>query len=105
MATLIGLEVETLARSGDQTTILCVMALPLDLREARWDYAIVEGRHINSVDGTFRPFAKNTNIEHFASDGEWWDKIGLKDFYNFWQCDLIQRQIFTNNYLHSHAKL
>ena len=97
----IGHEVETLARSGatSQQQFYALWHYLLDHREARWDYAIVEGRHISSVDGTFpRPFAKNTNIENFASDGEWWDNIGHKDFYNFWQCDDsetdISKQLF-----------
>lgn len=86
----LGHDVETLARSGatSQQQFYALWHYLLDNKEARWDYAIIEGRHMNSVDGSFpRPMAKNKNIENFASDGEWWDSATHKDFYDFWQTD------------------
>lgn len=80
----LGHEVETLAKSGvtSQQQFYVLWHYLLDNREASWDYAIIEGRHINSVDGSFpRPMAKNTNIANFASNES------HKDFYNFWQTD------------------
>ena len=79
---LIGHDVETIAHSGatSQQQFYALWNYILDNTEATWDYAIVEGRHINSVDGSYpSPSAKNIDKSKFDSD------TNYKDFYTFWQ--------------------
>lgn len=92
----IGHEVETLARSGatSQQQFYALWNFLLDNPNATWDYVIIEGRHINSVDGSYpKPSSKNIDITKFDGDDN------HNDFYNFWQCDdpetNIRKQLFA----------
>ena len=89
-------EVETLAKSGatSQQQFYALWHYLLDNREAGWDYAIIEGRHINSVDGSYpRPISKKIDISYFSSNGEYWNEASHKDFYSFWQTDNPQTDL------------
>ena len=80
----LGHKVETLARSGatSQHQFYALWHYLLNNESKTWDYAIIEGRHINSVDGSYpKPMAKQQDIEKFSGDHN------HKDFYNFWQSD------------------